>query len=95
MSNWTGRPKVRRRGGMAQSVGRTVPNVQLDWYAYGAQAWWHGSVGRTNWSKCPTELVGREYETWWHGSVGRTTETSYPTGKFPAGAENKVAWLSR
>ena len=36
-----------------------------------SNAWWHGSVGRTNWSKCPTELVGREYETWWHGSVGR------------------------
>ena len=24
MSNWTGRPKVRRRGGMAQSVGHFV-----------------------------------------------------------------------
>lgn len=34
-------------------------------------------------------------KTRWHGSVGRTTKTSYPTGKFPAGAENKVAWLSR
>ena len=22
--------------------------IGLDWYAYGAQAWWHGSVGRTN-----------------------------------------------
>ena len=36
------------RVGMAQSAGRTVPNVQLDWYAYGAQAWWHGSVGRAH-----------------------------------------------
>ena len=33
---------------MAQSVGRTVPNVQLDWYAYGTQTWWHGSVGRAH-----------------------------------------------
>ena len=33
--------------------------------------------------------------TWSHGSVGRTTETIYPTGILPAGAENKVAWLSR
>ena len=28
-------------------------------------------------------------------SVVRTTEKSYPTGILPAGAENKVAWLSR
>ena len=34
-------------------------------------------------------------KAWWHGSVGRTTETIYPTGILPAGAENKVAWLSR
>ena len=32
-------------------------------------------MGRTNWSKCPTELVGREYETWWHGSVGRAKQS--------------------
>ena len=24
---------------------------------------WHGSVGRTNCSKCPTGLVGRKYES--------------------------------
>ena len=28
-------------------AGRTVPNVQLGWYVYGAHAWWHGSVGRS------------------------------------------------
>ena len=37
----------------------------------------------------------RKFGIRWHGSVGRTTETSYPTGILPAGAENKVAWLSR
>ena len=34
MSNWTGRPKVRKHGGMAQSVVRSGS-------LYRPKAWWH------------------------------------------------------
>ncbi len=54
----------RRYGHLREVSGRTVQNIRLDWYAYGAQAWWHGSVGSPLWSEHQTrggmaQSVGR------------------------------------
>ena len=55
MSNWTGRPKVRKHGGMAQSVGHTAGCTFTEW----SQKW-------TGWSHfLPNQTK------WSHGSVGR------------------------
>ena len=43
-------------------VEKTLTECQNPLVKVATRLWWHGSVGRTNCSKCPTGLVGRRYE---------------------------------
>lgn len=63
MSNWTGRPKVRRRGGMAQSVGRLKQVIQLGNSSQARKIRWHGSVGSANCAKSQTIHVNNLLES--------------------------------
>ena len=66
MSNWTGRPKVRKHGGMAQSVGRLKQFIQLGFSPQARKTRWHGSVGRAHRS----HRWGRWFESNCHHQSG-------------------------
>ena len=73
MSNWTGRPKVRKHGGMAQSVGHFVKIPILSNVDVNEVLASRSHNEQENSSRFPNYLQELYWKVriWWHGSVGR------------------------